>query len=146
MKIKESGELWTLYRYSGLDSSKKSTGAKIGSVHCDVSKEVSLEGGPEVKGRIPYTLWEDLTIKEQRELVARIDARTAEKLAAGLDRLIDDLVLATDSIRPNSLDLLRAEKMLTAVSGFSTALRKSGYQKRSRILTSDSPDIAAIVV
>lgn len=146
MRIKTSGQSLVLYRYGGLEGTR-SIELKIGSLSIDTAPEVSDASGTEARdGKIPISVWENLTVIEQRKLIAELQQRQNERVRLRLSGLAADLTTLASHVKSGIVGDEEARHLIDATAAFANSMRRAGYRRPlqsagdpSRIASVDIP-------
>lgn len=112
MRIKSSGQSHSLYRYGGAVNTK-TVEVKIGIV---------LVGTP--PDLIPVDILDELTPKETRALREFLDHEQVSIFQSQFVALTTNIISITRLVRAENLDASSVVKMVTALSGLQSAIRR----------------------
>jgi hypothetical protein len=127
MDFKVTQSTINMYRYAGVDG-KKTVTAKVGSIDIGTRPAVSTAPGD---GGIPVALWEDLTIKEQRELVEHLAKENATARRARVTELAKSMQARAKDITVD-LDADVAAILFSGLDEISSALKRAKHKRPPR--------------
>lgn len=128
MRIKSSGQSHTLYRYGGVVNTKTSE-VKIGTVLAGTAPDL-----------IPVDVLDELTPKETRALREFLALEQVSIFRSRFDALTTEIGSVTRLVNTENLDVSSVEKMVAAVAGLQSAIRRVQKVQKTVSVQQNQPE------